>query len=553
MIQAEDWAPSSGLVLEPNAERAVKSQTGCIALMAGPGAGKTETLAQRADFLLRTGVCPYPKRILAISFKKDASENLKARVATRCGHQLASRFDSYTFHAFAKRLIDIFRTHLQGQDALDEDYVVDRNHRIPRTQITFDDMVPLANDIVGGCAVAPNAIRETYTDVFLDEFQDCTKHQYSLVVNAFTGAGARIIAVGDTKQKIMGWAGALDGIFVNFGQNFQALPLNLYQNFRSQDRIRRVQNRMVRDIDPPAAVPDSQISGPDGIVAFESFDDDEDEAAWVAEAISEWQSGGVPLSEIAILCNTQPHLYAFKIMASLKKRNIAYRNEQEVQDLFAEPVFELIVDFLVILTGDTEPDAWQRFHQIVGADVIDDDEDTAAREWSQFIMEQTQAVRASREFDAVWQSVELMLQRIGIEGARMMSHDYENAQRFDEILAGVKTHIYACFGPLQSFTVALKAIGRTEAVRILTIHKCKGLEFHSVIVQGVEAETFFGAKDAADCAYFVAISRAKKRLVVTTSSFREKLQGANAYWRESRTAQERYLNYVRPEIGGSAN
>jgi superfamily I DNA/RNA helicase len=102
MIRAENWAPSNGVILEPNAERSVKSQSGCIALLAGPGAGKTETLAQRADFLLNTGTCSYPKRILAISFKQDASENLKARVATRCGRQLAARLDSYTFHAFAK-------------------------------------------------------------------------------------------------------------------------------------------------------------------------------------------------------------------------------------------------------------------------------------------------------------------------------------------------------------------------------------------------------------------------------------------------------------------
>ena len=116
MIQPEDWSPPNNLVLEPNAEKAVQMQQGCIALLAGPGAGKTEALAQRADFLLRTNTCPYPKRILAISFKKDACENLKARVSIRCGYQLATRFDSYTFHAFAKRLIDIFRTHLRGGD-----------------------------------------------------------------------------------------------------------------------------------------------------------------------------------------------------------------------------------------------------------------------------------------------------------------------------------------------------------------------------------------------------------------------------------------------------
>ncbi len=85
-------------------------------------------------------------------------------------------------------------------------------------------MVPLANDIVSGCALAQNSIQETYSDVFLDEFQDCTQAQYSLVLNAFKGTGARIVAVGDTKQKIMGWAGALDGIFVNFGEDFRRSP-----------------------------------------------------------------------------------------------------------------------------------------------------------------------------------------------------------------------------------------------------------------------------------------------------------------------------------------
>src|SRR3954471_21875300 len=109
MISVDQWLPSDGLRLEPNALVAVKETARNLALTAGPGAGKTEMLAQRADFLLRTGVCRYPKRILAISLKVDASHNLKARVRKRCGNQLAARFDSHTFHAFAKRLIDRFR------------------------------------------------------------------------------------------------------------------------------------------------------------------------------------------------------------------------------------------------------------------------------------------------------------------------------------------------------------------------------------------------------------------------------------------------------------
>jgi superfamily I DNA/RNA helicase len=549
MIQVEDWSPSNGLLLEPNAEIAVRARQGCVALLAGPGAGKTETLAQRADFLLRTSTCSYPRRILAISFKKDASENLKERVSTRCGHQLASRFDSYTFHAFAKRLIDIFRTHLQGIDRLDEDYTIG-TFRVSRSQIMFEDMVPLANDIVSQCEIARNSIRQTYSDVFLDEFQDCTATQYSLVINAFQGSGVRIVAVGDTKQKIMGWAGALDGIFVNFGADFQALSLNLYQNFRSQVRIRRVQNRMIRDIDPPAAVPETQLSGPEGIVCYEAFDEDRLEAAWISSSIQKWISEGVPLGEIAILCNTQPHLYALKVMAALKELGIPFRNEQLVQDLFSEPVFQLIVDFLILLTGDAEPDAWERFHQLVEYNAGANDADMKVREWSRFIQLHKVRVDGLTVFLPLWQSVEEMLQRMGVEGIRMLSYDYESEQRYNEILADAKAIVGEAFDATGDFAEALKALGKDDAVRVLTIHKCKGLEFHSVIVQGVETQTFFGSHLAAQCAYFVALSRARKRLVVTTSNFREKPEGANRHWREARTMHGQFLNYVLPEVGG---
>ncbi|HCF2998627.1 TPA: AAA family ATPase, partial [Pseudomonas aeruginosa] len=79
MIKVDAWKPSAGIKLEPNAEIAATEQQRSVALTAGPGSGKSELLAQRADFLLTTGVCRYPKRILAIAFKIDASNNLKER------------------------------------------------------------------------------------------------------------------------------------------------------------------------------------------------------------------------------------------------------------------------------------------------------------------------------------------------------------------------------------------------------------------------------------------------------------------------------------------
>jgi large subunit ribosomal protein L25 len=72
MIRIDQWRPADGLVLEPNAMSATTATGENVVVSAGPGAGKTELLAQRADFLLRTGVCPYPRRILAVSFKVDS-------------------------------------------------------------------------------------------------------------------------------------------------------------------------------------------------------------------------------------------------------------------------------------------------------------------------------------------------------------------------------------------------------------------------------------------------------------------------------------------------
>ncbi|WP_256681283.1 UvrD-helicase domain-containing protein [Pseudomonas sp. IC_126] len=100
-IRPEDWKPVGVKALEPNALKVVRSRKN-RSVIAGPGAGKTELLAQRAAFLLQTDTASSPRRILAISFKRDAAANLAARVRQRCHHTHASRFDSMRGHAEIK-------------------------------------------------------------------------------------------------------------------------------------------------------------------------------------------------------------------------------------------------------------------------------------------------------------------------------------------------------------------------------------------------------------------------------------------------------------------
>ena len=107
LIDPEQWRPSGIEELEPGAWRALR-HPGSAKVVAGPGAGKTEFLAQRAAYLLQTGRCARPHRILAISFKRDAAANLAARVRQRCDPALARRFISMTFDSFTKGLVDRF-------------------------------------------------------------------------------------------------------------------------------------------------------------------------------------------------------------------------------------------------------------------------------------------------------------------------------------------------------------------------------------------------------------------------------------------------------------
>lgn len=550
MIAADTWCPADGLMLEPNALRAVKETKRCLALTAGPGAGKTEMLAQRADFLLRTGTCPYPKRILAISFKVDASKNLKERVKRRCGSDMAARFDSYTFHAFAKRIIDRFRPVLTGQDALDVDYRIG-DQRVARRQIEFTDLVPLATQILRISAVARRAVRQTYSDVFLDEFQDCTNHQYELVKIAFQGTAIRLTAVGDTKQKIMGWAGALDGIFQSFATDFDAVPLNMYRNFRSKPRLLRMQNEIIRVMDPSSVMPDEQLGGEEGLIFAGRFPDSQQEAEFVANAIDGWiNHDKLVRSEIAILVARQPDLYADHLMAAMERRNIPFRNEQQIQDISVEPAARLIVDYLSCLYGQRAPKAWIRLMDQL---IPFGDEDVQAnmrRNTQRFIAEQRKrAVLVESLGEPAtewWESVREFLRHVGIETLSALSPDYESTARLKEVIADTKARIEELLKIEPDLPKALERFSDDQAVRILTIHKSKGLEFDSVVILGVENQTFWGDADAERCAFFVAVSRAKSRLVLTVTD-RRQTPPSNPYrWQENRTTHNEFMAYATP-------
>lgn len=129
-----DWKPSDDIELEDAALDSIK-ETNNISVVAGPGAGKTELLAHKAGYLIQTGLCPYPKKILAISFKVDAASNLQERVEKRYGKDVSNRFESKTFDSFSKGLLDQFL------NALPEEYKPAKQYEIITNERLLDEII----------------------------------------------------------------------------------------------------------------------------------------------------------------------------------------------------------------------------------------------------------------------------------------------------------------------------------------------------------------------------------------------------------------------------
>ncbi|MFK5291469.1 UvrD-helicase domain-containing protein, partial [Lactococcus lactis] len=292
IINETNWNPKGDIILEAAAEKAVKINKNVL-VVAGPGAGKTELLAQKTDFLFQTNLSEPPRRILAISFKKDAAENLKDRIVKRYGNEYASRFTSLTFDSFAKRILDQFKSALPKNLIPSKDYLVEDRDRIEQVLskyvygfeswykkqksqeiekqlygeqnqkiwrdlligdesgnacLTFKMISILARKIIQENPLIRQALQATYSHVFLDEFQDTTTMQYELVKSCFLDGDSIMTAVGDNKQRIMEWAGARKTIFSDFQQDFVAEKISLITNHRSAPRLVELQKMMYESL-----------------------------------------------------------------------------------------------------------------------------------------------------------------------------------------------------------------------------------------------------------------------------------------------------------------
>jgi superfamily I DNA/RNA helicase len=419
LIPAADWRPIDIDDLEPSAWNALR-HNGNTAVVAGPGAGKTEFLAQRAAYLLQTGICPWPQRTLAISFKRDAAANLGRRVATRVPEH-ADRFVSMTFDAFTKGLVDRFASTLPKGWTMKNGYDIDfpseryiegflgnigpaapaairtqvlslragrfvadtvgawdlpiavptndpddttgyaalqwwRNRYLGpgRAKVDFVMLNRLAELLVRSVPKLRRALRMTYPFVFVDEFQDTTSAQFSFLASVFAD-GPTVTAVGDSKQRIMGWAGALPKALERFAEAFDATTYPLTWNFRSSTALVQMQHVVATNLDPDAAPAiskaDADTDGnPAEVWTFSSLDQE-------AAVIADWIAADITRSrrapaDFALLARQRIADFETRFRVELARHDISVRNDDgavgkmRLQDLLKNEIARLLLGLL---------------------------------------------------------------------------------------------------------------------------------------------------------------------------------------------------------------
>ncbi len=590
-IRPGAWRPQGVAALEPKADEAVRDAESAL-IVAGPGAGKTELLAQRASYLLETGLCRAPRAILAISFKRDASTNLRERVALRCGASLARRFSSFTFDAFAKGLVDRFRlglpealrptadyeidyptfqrsglrervdalagaetglslAKLQGADAeaFFKKYVVGRSleatlspdagvaskaaflfwkhalHGGQKSAVNFQMLGCLAELLLRANPAIREALRTTYAFVFLDEFQDTTGIQYRLLHRGFHGSDAVLTAVGDHKQRIMLWAGAHEGVFDVFKREFQARPRDLEMNYRSAPRLVNIQHHLIASLDPGSSMPRAADDGADGEgeCRLLVFSDDAREAEYLADGIERWMNDeGLAPSDVCILVRKLADSFSHELRAALGRRQIQSRVEDERQNLLTEPVTKLTCASLRLASHPRDAESWNALMDMTLRTRGLAEEDEAASGIGREIVSKIATLReplaAASTAEEIAELIFAMIEFLGEPTFRRLHPQYSQGEFFDTTIADCAVALADARGRTADWTEALDDFFGIHCIPIMTITKSKGLEFHTIIVLGLEDYAFHHRNNLLnedECNFFVAFSRAKKRVLFT--------------------------------------
>lgn len=447
-----------------------------------------------------------------------------------------------------------------------------QNELIKNNAMDFDDLLINFYNLISTNQEVLDSIQNKYTYFSVDEFQDTNKIQYD-IVKLLASKTRNILIVGDEDQSIYGWRGAnIDNIF-NFTKDFpDAKIFKLEQNYRSTKKILDRANLIIKNnrnrLEKKLYTENEE--GTD--VFYYQAMSESDEADFVIRSIIRMHESGVPYHEMAILMrlNALSRTFEEKLLnysiPHIMYNGFKFFERAEIKSVLAyltaivnpsdDISFARIINFPKRGIGETSIEKLLEIsakNKMPLKEVVMNYENeilpTALKDKLKDLKTLFLDLQENIDKLGMYEFFTYMLEKTNILKSFDLDNeqDYERYLNIGSLVNSVREYEEAnqdatIIDYLQSVTLS-SAMDNDDGkgVVIATVHGAKGLEFDTVYIVGCEEKIFPISRDDNDDIeeerrlMYVAITRAKKNLVITSSSSRY------MYGRREYSAKSRFL------------
>lgn len=241
----------------------------------------------------------------------------------------------------AEKAIEVADIFAAYEDILRDEGVVD-----------FADLIVRPVKLLQDHPEVVDAVRDQYRQILVDEYQDVNRSS-GVLLKLLAGDGKTLWVVGDARQSIYRFRGASPLNIRNFEKDFPgAKRLSLDINYRSQDPVVRLVEAFGPKMRASAGgLPAKWVANrghQGGEIIMEIASDLTAEAAGLAQEIKRRHDNGTPYREQAILCRSHTNLARFASRLEAHGIPVLY-----LGDLFERPE---IRDMLALLSFTCEPE-----------------------------------------------------------------------------------------------------------------------------------------------------------------------------------------------------
>ena len=526
-------------------KEAVHCIDGHLQIIACAGSGKTEVISRRIANILQKKSDMKPENIVAFTFTEKAAKSLKERIESGLGTQVPEMYIG-TIHGFCKKLLSEYADRFADFNVLDEvknhhfltryadkcgmstlnlkpcilnnglylqcidKLIDDYDHRVCWTDTQRNTLEQYVNCLyehkyIDFALLIFEALRQlrenpsvqsylkTIKYLIVDEYQDVNDLQEKLI-RGIADCGANICVVGDDDQTIYQFRGSNADNMISFPNRYpNVTQVRLEENFRCQESIvdvaanviahneRRLQKKMVSSAEKSPCI--AQAKG---------YPDADAEFSAIADQIIRLQQSGVPYKEMAVL--VRKGKFVPMITAVLSARGIPYTADS-AEDFFDGKYFKRFMETLRMLDNVDKAALHEQWKDIItdsqlligfkylrscvrGGNLRLSEILRGFCDKIDFLNEGVADITARKEdLEGIYKILD---DYDAIYGDYQLSYRISRVLRFlgEQARQAYKYHNFRESAPDE------------DAVQLMTVHKSKGLEFHTVFLPRLNHREF---------------------------------------------------------------